>query len=490
MVIEAYNVKSEIKFDQQSDVNSVSFNATGALLAVCTCDRKIHLLGANASGSSFEHLPVSPLNAKSEHHSYAVSCCTFSPLSPLLATCGIDGCLIVWDLLDVSQPTIYSKYQAGQFKCCRFSPHPDVPLVAAGDAEGVVHLYDLVRRTVRHKLKGPQGQITGLAFSPDGLWLLAGASGMGTGDLWLWSTTKLPSQLQEVSSAHAHAVDTCAHEMGVYCIQFSPSFSSGDSAHPSGLLLATGGGDNLAKLWTVLPHVRENSRVQLRAKLEYHTYMVSDVDFSSDGQLLCTVSVDKRVLIWDPHSAELLQVLDGHLRFIYTCSWNPFPDRSAGGNARVLATGGNDKNVLIWNIFVRGEGDLMRFTNSHNTLPDDQMTLTSAAAISNGDGSGGGGGVSESEGGVLPDEFFCPISHEVMGDPVVASDGYSYERVALQKWFLTSHTSPITNLPLPSLQLIPNRTLRSLIKTQLEKTQLPVDKDNETNQKEIKSTTH
>ena len=42
--------------------------------------------------------------------------------------------------------------------------------------------------------------------------------------------------------------------------------------------------------------------------------------------------------------------------------------------------------------------------------------------------------MSESEGGVLPDEFFCPISHEVMGDPVVASDGYSYERVALQKW--------------------------------------------------------
>ena len=57
--------------------------------------------------------------------------------------------------------------------------------MAAGDAEGVVHLYDLVRRTVRHKLKGPQGQITGLAFSPDGLWLLAGASGMGTGDLWV-----------------------------------------------------------------------------------------------------------------------------------------------------------------------------------------------------------------------------------------------------------------------------------------------------------------
>ena len=112
MVVESYDVGCEIKFGN-SDVNSLSFNPTGGLLAVCTCDRKIHLLGANPTGSGFEHLPVSPLNAKSEHHSYAVSCCTFSSLTPHLATCGIDGSLIVWDLLDVSAPNIFCKYQAG-----------------------------------------------------------------------------------------------------------------------------------------------------------------------------------------------------------------------------------------------------------------------------------------------------------------------------------------------------------------------------------------
>ena len=77
----------------------------------------------------------------------------------------------------------------------------------------------------------------------------------------LWSTTQ-PNQLQEVPSSHAAEVDSAAHEMGVYAIQFSPTFSRGDSENASGLILATGGGDNLVKLWTVIPHAKQNSRSQ------------------------------------------------------------------------------------------------------------------------------------------------------------------------------------------------------------------------------------
>ena len=35
---------------------------------------------------------------------------------------------------------------------------------------------------------------------------------------------------------------------------------------------------------------------------------------------------------------------------------------------------------------------------------------------------------------VWPSEFYCPISHEVMRDPVTATDGFTYERVEIQKW--------------------------------------------------------
>ena len=34
----------------------------------------------------------------------------------------------------------------------------------------------------------------------------------------------------------------------------------------------------------------------------------------------------------------------------------------------------------------------------------------------------------------LPDEFKCPITCEVMQDPVIALDGHTYERASVEKW--------------------------------------------------------
>ncbi|XP_050204109.1 U-box domain-containing protein 33-like isoform X2 [Mercurialis annua] len=63
-----------------------------------------------------------------------------------------------------------------------------------------------------------------------------------------------------------------------------------------------------------------------------------------------------------------------------------------------------------------------------------------------------------------PSYFVCPILQEVMQDPQVAADGFTYEAGALTGWLESGHnTSPMTNLVLPHLNLIPNRTLRSAI---------------------------
>ena len=58
---------------------------------------------------------------------------------------------------------------------------------------------------------------------------------------------------------------------------------------------------------------------------------------------------------------------------------------------------------------------------------------------------------------------------EVMQDPVVALDGYKYERQAIQKWFQKSLTSPMTNAVLESKLLIPDHTLRFQIQTRRER---------------------
>lgn len=50
----------------------------------------------------------------------------------------------------------------------------------------------------------------------------------------------------------------------------------------------------------------------------------------------------------------------------------------------------------------------------------------------------------------------CPILQEPCREPVVASDGHTYERHALEAWLLQSRTSPMTRAPL-DLRLYPNR---------------------------------
>ncbi|XP_027347220.1 U-box domain-containing protein 8-like [Abrus precatorius] len=65
----------------------------------------------------------------------------------------------------------------------------------------------------------------------------------------------------------------------------------------------------------------------------------------------------------------------------------------------------------------------------------------------------------------LPDHFKCPISLEIMSDPVILSSGHTFDRSSIQRWLDAGHrTCPITKLPLPDQpSLIPNHALRSLI---------------------------
>jgi hypothetical protein len=59
--------------------------------------------------------------------------------------------------------------------------------------------------------------------------------------------------------------------------------------------------------------------------------------------------------------------------------------------------------------------------------------------------------------------FYCPILHELMSDPVLTCDGYTYERDAIERWLEDNNTSPITNNVLANKELTPNYALRSAI---------------------------
>ena len=63
------------------------------------------------------------------------------------------------------------------------------------------------------------------------------------------------------------------------------------------------------------------------------------------------------------------------------------------------------------------------------------------------------------------DSFQCPLTMEVMRNPVITADGQTYERVEIERWFaMGKSTIPITGAELLSTNLTPNIALRNAIR--------------------------
>ncbi|KAH7436713.1 hypothetical protein KP509_05G032300 [Ceratopteris richardii] len=65
---------------------------------------------------------------------------------------------------------------------------------------------------------------------------------------------------------------------------------------------------------------------------------------------------------------------------------------------------------------------------------------------------------------ITPVSFICPLSQEVMRNPHIASDGFTYEFLAIKKWIAHHDLSPMTNMKFSHRNLYKNYILDSKIK--------------------------
>jgi hypothetical protein len=65
--------------------------------------------------------------------------------------------------------------------------------------------------------------------------------------------------------------------------------------------------------------------------------------------------------------------------------------------------------------------------------------------------------------------FCCPLTTEIMRDPVSCADGHTYERADIETWLQDHDTSPSTGKELPNTNLVPNFALRNAIEQSEEK---------------------
>jgi len=151
-----------------------------------------------------------------------------------------------------------------------------------------------------------------------------------------------------------------AHGMGVNSVSWAPAASPGSiiSANPgSGQLrrFATGGSDNLVKIWDYNP---ENKTYSVTKLLEGHTEWVRDVSWSPSilsKSYIASASQDKTVRIWTSEPSNPTEWTSQQLEFdcvLWRVSW------SLSGN--ILAVSGGDNRVSLWKENLKGQWDKVK----------------------------------------------------------------------------------------------------------------------------------
>ncbi|GAA0142759.1 ubiquitin-protein ligase [Lithospermum erythrorhizon] len=124
----------------------------------------------------------------------------------------------------------------------------------------------------------------------------------------------------------------------------------------------------------------------------------------------------------------------------------------------VAVTGGDpEERIEKMSMLLKKVKDFVQTENPNISSPSKEKQVRESC-------SGQAATESNAKSPVIPDDFRCPISLELMTDPVIVSTGQTYERSSIEKWLEAGHnTCPKTQQALTNTTLTPNYVLRSLI---------------------------
>ncbi|XP_054466231.1 WD repeat, SAM and U-box domain-containing protein 1 isoform X2 [Anoplopoma fimbria] len=470
--------------DHRDDVNCCAFS--GKLFATCSGDKTLRIYNSQ----DFSELPFSPLSG----HGYVVHCCCFSSCGQFLASCSTDATTMVWSTVTGEIEAVLEHPGRSPVRICALSP--DSAHLVSGASDGSLALWDFPSKQLRRTGAVNDTTMIACSFSPCSQVFMTGST---YGDLRLWDL--------DMNQLHA---EKNAHDLGVTCCTFAPSIHSGGQVVQ--FRLASCGQDSLLKIWAINKFISGGYKMQLLHTLTGQSAPVLSCAYSSDGQLLVSGSVDKTVTVYDANNAVLLYTLNQHERYVTACCFSPTSpliatgsmdktvniwrledgcsdrggksmpegsdltsseERTSAGRSKLLVSDWSEGDVSAWLVEEGLEGlvDKFRANNIDGTelLSLTKETLASELHIES-------VGLrskllrkveelkSDSVCSGIPDEFLCPITRELMREPVIAADGYSYEREAIDSWINSKNrSSPMTNLPLLTTLLTPNHTLKMAI---------------------------
>ncbi|MDM9582843.1 NB-ARC domain-containing protein [Nostoc sp. GT001] len=274
----------------------------------------------------------------------------FSPDGKLLATGDTNNEICLYQVADGKQ-LLTCKGHTGFIWPVSFSP--DGHILASGSDDQTVKLWDTRTGQCLTTLNQHNGGIWSVTFSPQGT-ILASSSEDQTVKLWHTSTGQCFKTLQ-------------GHSNRVTSVAFSPQ----------GLTLASGSDDKTVKLWDIstgqclntvqvdnsgsrsvafspdgktlaigchdkMVRLCDLSTGKFVQILQGHTDCVNSVVFSSDGKTLASSSDDQTVKLWDINTGRCCTSLQGHSSRIPSIAFSP--------EGTKIASGSEDQTVMFWDI--------------------------------------------------------------------------------------------------------------------------------------------
>lgn len=191
---------------------------------------------------------------------------------------------------------------------------PDGKLAATGNTTNQVQFFDVAAGKEGAKYMGGSGHhgtVNGLAFAPDGSFVLSVADDR---KVMRWDPVK----------AKQRAVMN-KHEAPALCVAIAPD----------GKRCVSAGSDGTARIWNL------ETGDQLHV-IKPGPSSVMTVAWSPDGSLIATGGNDEFIRLFNPDTGEAIKDFPTGVQTLYSLAFSP--------DSKQIAAGGTDNNLFIWEI--------------------------------------------------------------------------------------------------------------------------------------------